>query len=193
MAFHACASTGTRMDAREVLRAAAAKRRATKTRVVSAERAADRRDGNADVDADGEEDPGSLPPIELDEDQVRAAEMICANPVTVISGKGGCGKTTVVSLVLRAALLQQEEIRKACADFERDTGGSQGQDEEAPVPPGSLSRLEGRKKEEEEQEEDLNRNEILLTAPTGSAASLLTKKTCFTAYTLHQVWVWWAF
>ncbi|XP_016130261.1 DNA helicase B-like isoform X1 [Sinocyclocheilus grahami] len=86
--------------------------------------------------------------IELDEDHVRAAEMICANPVTVISGKGGCGKTTLVSLVFKEAM-------------EKQTSKSDG-DEKPPI-------------------------EVLLTAPTGRAASILTKRTGCTAYTLHQV------
>uniref|UniRef100_A0A671N2X4 DNA helicase B-like n=1 Tax=Sinocyclocheilus anshuiensis TaxID=1608454 RepID=A0A671N2X4_9TELE len=85
---------------------------------------------------------------ELDPDQVRAAEIMCANPVTVISGKGGCGKTTLVSLVFKAAV--QKQTSKSDSD------------EEPPV-------------------------EVLLTAPTGRAASLLTKRTGFTAYTVHQV------
>ncbi|KAL0196139.1 hypothetical protein M9458_009711, partial [Cirrhinus mrigala] len=65
--------------------------------------------------------------IELDEDQVRAAEMMCANPVTVISGKGGCGKTTVVSLVFKAAMEQQtsdrKEVLQACEVFQNDSQG----------------------------------------------------------------------
>uniref|UniRef100_UPI003AAE6D86 DNA helicase B n=1 Tax=Centroberyx gerrardi TaxID=166262 RepID=UPI003AAE6D86 len=134
-----------------------------------------------------------LPTIELDLDQVRAVEMICANPVTVISGKGGCGKTTVVCRVFKAAMLQyncdQQEIKNACMDFKNDTGGSPGWD----YPPGSPSLLTQLEEEdEEEKEKDGSRPltsemEILLTAPTGRAASLLTKKTGFTAYTLHQV------
>uniref|UniRef100_A0A8C8IY32 DNA helicase B winged helix domain-containing protein n=1 Tax=Oncorhynchus tshawytscha TaxID=74940 RepID=A0A8C8IY32_ONCTS len=105
------------------------------------------------------------PPVDLDPDQVRAAKMICFNPVTVISGKGGCGKTTVVSLVFKAALQQspEKEVRKACWDFENDSLGS------------------------EAWEEADGEDEVLLTAPTGRAASLLTKRTCFKAYTLHQV------
>ncbi|KPP65246.1 DNA helicase B-like [Scleropages formosus] len=67
--------------------------------------------------------------VELDPDQVQAAEMICANPVTVISGKGGCGKTTVVSLIFRAAMEMEisvrTEVENACRDFQNDTGGSQ--------------------------------------------------------------------
>lgn len=86
--------------------------------------------------------------ITLDLDQVQAAEMMCANPVTVISGKGGCGKTTVVSMIFKAAMGQEEKNREdTCSTSEQ----------------------------------------VLLTAPTGRAASLLTKKTCFTAYTMHQV------
>ncbi|KAL0196138.1 hypothetical protein M9458_009710, partial [Cirrhinus mrigala] len=85
--------------------------------------------------------------VELDVDHIRAAEMICANPVTVISGKGGSGKTTVVSLVFKEAMEQQTS--------ESDS------DEKPPI-------------------------EVLLTAPTGRAASVLTKRTGCTAYTMHQ-------
>uniref|UniRef100_A0AAZ3SIM6 DNA helicase B winged helix domain-containing protein n=1 Tax=Oncorhynchus tshawytscha TaxID=74940 RepID=A0AAZ3SIM6_ONCTS len=118
------------------------------------------------------------PPVDLDPDQVRAAKMICFNPVTVISGKGGCGKTTVVSLVFKAALQQspEKEVRKACWDFENDSLGSE---------------LEGEVKDEKKSSSWVlqGEDEVLLTAPTGRAASLLTKRTCFKAYTLHQV-VW---
>ncbi|XP_030624448.1 DNA helicase B [Chanos chanos] len=100
-------------------------------------------------------------PVELDPDQVCAAKMMCANPLTVISGKGGCGKTTVVSVVFKAAMQQQshnrEEIHSAYCDDENDEATKK-----APV-------------------------EVLLTAPTGRAAALLTKRTSFTAYTMHQV------
>ncbi|KAK7149777.1 hypothetical protein R3I94_009172 [Phoxinus phoxinus] len=120
--------------------------------------------------------------IELDPDQVRAAEMMCANPVTVISGKGGCGKTTVVSLVFKAAMEQQtsdrEEVLKACEVFENDSQGSSN---------GLLSDVHEEKKESEASDSDEKPVEVLLTAPTGRASSLLTKKTGFTAYTMHQV------
>ncbi|XP_073694797.1 DNA helicase B-like [Garra rufa] len=86
--------------------------------------------------------------IELDQDHVRAAEMICTNPVTVISGKGGSGKTTVVSMVFKETMEEQTNQSDS--------------DEKPPI-------------------------EVLLTAPTGRAASLLTKRTGCTAYTLHQV------
>ncbi|XP_061085101.1 DNA helicase B [Conger conger] len=124
---------------------------------------------------------------ELDLDQVRAAEMICANALTAISGKGGCGKTTVVSLVFGAALEQQRiqddhEVNQASHDFQNDTGGSQSWD--VPLPPAQPPPVptEGRLSSEK-------RVEVLLTAPTGRAAAILTKRTKFTAYTLHQV-IW---
>lgn len=120
--------------------------------------------------------------IELDPDQVRAAEMMCANPVTVISGKGGCGKTTVVSLVFKAAMEQQtsdrEEVLKACEVFQNDSQGSSN---------GLLSDVHEEKKESEASDSNGKPVEVLLTAPTGRASSLLTKRTGFTAYTMHQV------
>lgn len=102
-----------------------------------------------------------LSPIKLDQDHVRAAEMICANPVTVISGKAGCGKTTVVSQLLSAAVAQS----------------NLGPQEDSPTKAGHGFETGGM----------LQINEILLTAPTGRAASLLKKKTSFPAFTLHQV------
>lgn len=120
---------------------------------------------------------GTCCPIKLDHDHVQAAKMICTNPVTIISGKAGCGKTTVVSQLFRAAVLrgscEKQDIQKDCADYENDTGGClQSQDDE------------------DEQRPIQSDNEILLTAPTGRAASLLSKKTHFKAYTLHQVQIY---
>ena len=110
-------------------------------------------------------------PIKLDPDHVRAVEMICANPVTIISGKAGCGKTTVVSSLFKAAVPQisceQQKTHEAYEDNGNDTGMSF--------------------ESEEETQYIKSEKEILLTAPTGRAASLLKKKTGFPAYTLHQV------
>ncbi|KAL2087333.1 hypothetical protein ACEWY4_016161 [Coilia grayii] len=150
---------------------------------------------NPSQEAPGPGEAGSLDApvprveVELDPDQVRAAEMICANPVTVISGKGGCGKTTVVSLVFKAAMQQlqrdREEVRRACHDFQNDSAAADSQPNDT----------EGDKQEEKEEEEEKKKKneekeekvEVLLTAPTGRAAGLLTKRTGFTAYTMHQV------
>ncbi|XP_036108296.1 DNA helicase B [Molossus molossus] len=109
---------------------------------------------------------------QLDQDQVAALEMICSNAVTVISGKGGCGKTTVVSRLFKhIELLEESEVQKACEDFERD------QD----VPEEWITFAEQSLLKADKT------IEVLLTAPTGKAAGLLRQKTGFSAYTLHQV------
>ncbi|XP_062865094.1 DNA helicase B [Trichomycterus rosablanca] len=98
----------------------------------------------------------------LDQDQVLAAEMMCANAVTVISGKGGCGKTTVVCSILKAAMNQKENNNDVNSSTQKE-GEEKENDEKSPI-------------------------EVLLTAPTGRAASLLKKRTSFPAYTMHQVY-----
>ncbi|XP_049638747.1 DNA helicase B [Suncus etruscus] len=110
--------------------------------------------------------------VPLDRDQVTALEMICSNAVTVISGKGGCGKTTIVShLFKHIEQLEESEVEKACKDFEQD------QD----VPEEWMDFTD----------ENLMKTEraieVLLTAPTGKAAGLLRQKTGLHAYTLCQV------
>ncbi|XP_003405632.1 DNA helicase B isoform X1 [Loxodonta africana] len=108
----------------------------------------------------------------LDQDQVTALEMICANAVTVISGKGGCGKTTIVShLFKHIEQLEEREVKKACEDFEQDQDVS-----EEWMTFTKQSQLEAGKA-----------IEVLLTAPTGKAAGLLRQKTGLHAYTLCQV------
>uniref|UniRef100_A0A8C8YH22 DNA helicase B n=1 Tax=Prolemur simus TaxID=1328070 RepID=A0A8C8YH22_PROSS len=108
----------------------------------------------------------------LDQDQVAALEMICSNAVTVISGKGGCGKTTIVShLFKHMEQLEEREVKKACEDFEQD------QD----VPEEWITFTE------QSQPDAVKAIEVLLTAPTGKATGLLRQKTGFHAYTLCQV------
>ncbi|KAK1169257.1 DNA helicase B-like [Acipenser oxyrinchus oxyrinchus] len=73
--------------------------------------------------------------ILLDEEQRKAVEMICENPITLISGKGGCGKTTVVSQTLKAEyqsegkgpgrkpkVLPTAPIGKAANNLKKQTG-----------------------------------------------------------------------
>nr|XP_020457158.1 DNA helicase B [Monopterus albus] len=173
------------VNATEVLYAAAVKRQQEKKQngnaspSVQSDTNTTQRPSSASSDQQAGTDSG-LSPIKLDQDHVQAAKMICANPVTIISGKAGCGKTTVISELFKAAVLcEQEDIEKACADFENDTGGSLEWDDPtaSPSPP----------QPDKEQPAILSEKEILLTAPTGRAASLLSKKTKFHAYTLHQV------
>ncbi|XP_006147357.1 DNA helicase B [Tupaia chinensis] len=109
---------------------------------------------------------------QLDRDQVTALDMICSNAVTVISGKGGCGKTTIVShLFKHIEQLEEKEVKKACEDFEQDQNVS-----EEWMTFSQQNRLETDKAVE-----------VLLTAPTGKAAGLLRQKTGLHAYTLCQV------
>ncbi|XP_016003977.2 DNA helicase B isoform X2 [Rousettus aegyptiacus] len=118
------------------------------------------------------EDDAEISDNQLDQDQVAALEMICSNAVTIISGKGGCGKTTIVShLFKHIELLEEREVKKACEDFEQD------QD----VPEEWISFTEQSPLKADKA------IEVLLTAPTGKAAGLLRQKTGFSAYTLCQV------
>jgi DNA helicase B len=49
--------------------------------------------------------------VRRDADQMKVAEAIGKNPIVVISGKGGCGKTTTVSATLNyAKRLRKEEF-----------------------------------------------------------------------------------
>ncbi|KAG8439643.1 hypothetical protein GDO86_005717 [Hymenochirus boettgeri] len=108
----------------------------------------------------------------LDPEQLKAAKMVCSNPVTVISGKGGCGKTTVVSLVLKYLVKKEnKEIEEACKALEDDLEASEEWNSD------QTTSNEGNPKP----------IHILFTAPTGKAASLLRKKTGLGAATLHQI------
>ena len=110
--------------------------------------------------------------VQLDQDQVAALDMICSNAVTVISGKGGSGKTTIVSQLFKhIELLEEREVKNACEDFEQDQN----------VPEEWITFTQ------QSQLKPGKAIEVLLTAPTGKAAGLLRQKTGFNAYTLCQV------
>lgn len=110
--------------------------------------------------------------VPLDRDQVVALETICTNAVTALSGKGGCGKTTIVSRLFKhVEQLEEREVQQACEDFEQDQGASE---EWLDLPKQSPAGVD-------------KAIEVLLTAPTGKAAGLLRQKTHLPAYTLCQV------
>ncbi|XP_066285725.1 DNA helicase B-like [Branchiostoma lanceolatum] len=136
-----------------------------------------------------------------DEDQKRAAEFICKNPVTVMSGKGGCGKTYVVSKVFKVAhrqILEEEAAAEreeerclnetdslsGLEDMENSQEDQEGAGGEG-IPEGSQATVSRSGKYEKED----SIGAILLTAPTGKAAHLLGKRTGLKAFTLHQV-IW---
>ena len=52
--------------------------------------------------------------VRKDADQLRAAELIASQPVVVLSGKGGCGKTEVVSAVISYAIAKINSEKYAC-------------------------------------------------------------------------------
>ncbi|NWW75432.1 HELB helicase, partial [Climacteris rufus] len=111
---------------------------------------------------------------EVDFDQVIAVKKICSNPVTIISGKGGCGKSTIVSCLFHHLKQMEKEVEAASKDFEDDLDASE----------------EWHTFDDHWESESMyakkNLN-VLFTAPTGRAASLLSEKTKLPAYTLHQI------
>ena len=54
--------------------------------------------------------------IQKDSQQMLAAKSICKNKVTLVSGRGGTGKTEVVSAVLKAVEEDLKEAEKRCRD-----------------------------------------------------------------------------
>ncbi|NXU18263.1 HELB helicase, partial [Pardalotus punctatus] len=132
-----------------------------------------------------EKEMGSMSGIqskaEVDEDQVIAVRKICSNPVTIISGKGGCGKSTIVSCLFRHLKQMEKEVEAASKDFEQDLDASE-----------EWNTFDHHwESENMYAKKSLN---VLFTAPTGRAASLLSEKTQLPAYTLHQIiysFKWW--
>ncbi|NXR67357.1 HELB helicase, partial [Rhadina sibilatrix] len=111
---------------------------------------------------------------EVDKDQVIAVKKICSNPVTIISGKGGCGKSTIVSCLFRHLKQMEKEVEAASKDFEEDLDASE----------------EWNTFDHHWESENMYAKKILnvlFTAPTGRATSLLREKTQLPAYTMHQI------
>ncbi|KAL2309538.1 hypothetical protein Nmel_005744, partial [Mimus melanotis] len=125
-----------------------------------------------------EKEVGSMSGIqskaEVDKDQVIAVKKICSNPVTIISGKGGCGKSTIVSCLFRHLKQMEIEVETASKDFEKDLDASEEWN------------MFDRHWESENMYAKKFLN-VLFTAPTGRAASLLREKTQLPTYTLHQI------
>ncbi|NXP36524.1 HELB helicase, partial [Leiothrix lutea] len=111
---------------------------------------------------------------EVDKDQVIAVKKICSNPVTIISGKGGCGKSTIVSCLFRYLKQMEKEVEAASKDFEEDLDASEEWN------------TFDHYWESENMYAKKNLN-VLFSAPTGRATSLLREKTHLPAYTMHQI------
>lgn len=145
-----------------------------------------------------------------DEDQVKAARLMTTSPVVVLSGRGGCGKTHVVSTVLsgvlkvkRSQMLEeqlpmQDECTATKSSLSYTNDSQNSQDYPGPITVASCSAPDT-----PHEEKNLSQNSatpqhqiartdpcgdaVLLTAPTGRAASILGKRTGLQSYTLHSV------
>uniref|UniRef100_A0A8C0HNA7 DNA helicase B n=1 Tax=Buteo japonicus TaxID=224669 RepID=A0A8C0HNA7_9AVES len=116
---------------------------------------------------------GTQSKAEVDSHQVIAMEKICSNPVTIISGKGGSGKSTIVSCLFHHLMQIEKEVEAASKDFEEDLDA-----------PEKWNTFDCHwESETMHTKKHLN---VLFTAPTGSAANLLSEKTKLPAYTLWQ-------
>ena len=156
-----------------------------------------------------------------DPDQVRAAKLITEKSVVVMSGRGGCGKTFVVSKVLKKALEDKREnikdisidlesanvdtpeegsevstLNPSCApkmqttqDSEQDghTIKEDQHNDSAMRETDSVSKVDKRLSCELEEKQNKVDDEVLLTAPTGKAASILGKRIGIPSHTLHSV------
>ncbi|XP_041462790.1 uncharacterized protein LOC121413878 isoform X2 [Lytechinus variegatus] len=138
----------------------------------------------------------STPPTEefsefnLDEYQLPAVMHMWKSPVSIILGRGGCGKTHVVASYISKCLKERENEKKLKVEKAAQEGNQEATDEAS----------DGEEKEEKDKEEgesNDNRNRVrikamdeplvLLTAPTGRAASIIGRRTGLKAKTLHSV------
>jgi ATP-dependent exoDNAse (exonuclease V) alpha subunit len=128
------------------------------------------------------EDSERFSRIQGDLAQMAAARSIIQKPVTLISGRGGTGKTEVVSAVLKAAeeglkkareeensLISEDGVDSSDSFMTSDLGG--GGDIEPP----------------REREGGGSNGPMLYCAPTGKAASVIKKRVGAKAFTIHQV------
>ncbi|KAK3096494.1 hypothetical protein FSP39_000695 [Pinctada imbricata] len=155
--------------------------------------------------------------IRSDPDQMKAAKALTQLPVVVISGKGGCGKTTVVTKVMsNCDLILPDHLDPSKGDKEGENrelseptdggnntvtssvGGVQDSEwDTQDIPEGN-----GPDGEEETDPEENDWSQypvIIYTAPTGKAANLLGKRATTPSdamlgirtpgFTLHQV-IW---
>lgn len=106
---------------------------------------------------------------------------MAANPITLISGRGGTGKTEVVTSVLNVA---EEMIRRAGEAIDEDSVS----DGDAVLNPDSRC---GDSRRESPQRKNIPRvssnGPVLYTAPTGKAAGVIRKRIKRNAFTIHQI------
>ena len=131
--------------------------------------------------------------IHSDAEQMAAAKSIVSKPVVMISGRGGTGKTEVVSAVLKAA--EAEIKRGSCGSRRLSSGwdpddslvsedGVDSNDSCMTTDGGPI--VQGPKVSVSEKDSSSN-GPILYCAPTGKAASVIKKRVGSKAFTIHQV------
>ncbi|XP_048240123.1 DNA helicase B-like [Haliotis rufescens] len=139
-----------------------------------------------------------------DRDQWTAVHLMVNSPITVLSGKGGCGKTSVVTKLLSHACVRSGKAPKPDTEPKEE-------DQNTSRTPSKLDRTRHMsgigdatftttQTESEAMTKDGNQDEadtylsktvlgqkVLLTAPTGKAANLLGRKAQLKSCTLHSV------
>merc|ERR1719233_811257 len=118
--------------------------------------------------------------LQGDAAQMTAARSIINNAVTIISGRGGTGKTEVVSAVLKAA---EEGIKRE--------GAAEIKDVSMISEDGVNSEDSFMTKDKDDSNEGDGKSSsngpILYCAPTGKAASVIKKRVGSKAFTIHQI------
>ena len=122
--------------------------------------------------------------IQSDAAQMGAAKCIVNNAVTIISGRGGTGKTEVVSSVLKAV---EDGIRNEDkVDIEEDSliteDGVNSEDSFM-----TKDKDENDPLQNSEEVKSSSNGPILYCAPTGKAASVIKKRVGSKAFTIHQI------
>jgi hypothetical protein len=102
----------------------------------------------------------------LDDIQIAAVRSIICEPITILSGMGGCGKTEAVTFALPS-------LSHAYTGTHIDTSSPQ-------------------EKERHNKQSRTDSEWILITAPTGRAARVLSRRTGFPAVTMHSAMLSWS-
>ena len=119
--------------------------------------------------------------VRSDPDQLLGAKKIASNPITLISGRGGTGKTEVVTSVLNVA----EELITRPAKASDDDGIDDAEAAFNIDSPDGESRRESPSREKKPRV--LSNGPVLYTAPTGKAAGVIRKRIKRNAFTIHQI------
>ena len=125
--------------------------------------------------------------LHSDRAQMAAARCILEKPVTLISGRGGTGKTETVSAVLKCVeeeLRLQNKIMFPHLDDSIITNDGVNSDDSC-MTKDDPEEIPNKKPDDDKDGKE--NGPILYCAPTGKAASVIKKRVGSKAYTIHQV------